>query len=131
MKELKDKNELVFNARKDCSIFQNYFSSLAQNLVSLFPNIFTESREPKNWKVSSYYDNKAVSKNLNFQLLEMSREKKLSVLKGLNPSKAAVIDNLSNEFLKDSADVLAWPICQLYNLSIKLNAFPRSCKIES
>ena len=34
-------------------------------------------------------------------------KKDLSVLKGLNPSKAAVIDNLSNEFLKDSADVLA------------------------
>ena len=48
MKELKDKNELVFNARKNCFIIQNYFSSLAQNLVSLFPNIFTESREPKN-----------------------------------------------------------------------------------
>ena len=56
---LKDKNEIVFNATKNCFIFKNYFSSLAQNLVSklpLSPNIFTES------KITSYYDNNAVSR---------------------------------------------------------------------
>ena len=70
-----------------------------------------------------------MSKNLNFQLWETSPETKLSILKGLNPSKAADIDNLCGKFLKDSAHVLAWPISQLFNLSIKLNSFPRSCKI--
>ena len=50
-------------------------------------------------------------------------------MKGLNPSKAAGIDNLSGNFLKDGADVLARSISQLCNLSIKLNSFPRSCKI--
>ena len=51
---LKDKNEIVFNATKNCSIFKNYFSSLAHNLVSMLllsPNIFTES------KIASYSDN--------------------------------------------------------------------------
>ena len=62
-------------------------------------------------------------------LREKSPEKKLSILKGLNPSKAAGIDNLSGKFLKDGAHVLARPISQLCNLSIKLNSFPRSCKI--
>ena len=105
---------------------KNYFSSLAQNLVSklpLSPNIFTES------KIASYYDNNAVSKDLNFQLLEKSPQKILNILKGLNPSKAAGIDNLSGKFLKDGAHVLERPISQLCNLSIKLNSFPRSCKI--
>ena len=39
-----EKNEIVFNATKNCSIFKNYFSSLAQNLVSklpLSPDFFT------------------------------------------------------------------------------------------
>ena len=58
------------------------------------PNIFIES------KVASYYDIHAVSKDLNFQLLEMSPEQILSILKGLNPSKAVGIDNLSGKFLK-------------------------------
>ena len=70
-----------------------------------------------------------MSKDLNFQLLEISPEKILSILKGLNPSKAAGIDNLSCKFLKDVAHVLARPISQICNLSIKLNSFPRTCKI--
>ena len=38
---LKDKNEIVFNAIKNCSIFEKYFSSPAHNLVSyLFRLIF-------------------------------------------------------------------------------------------
>ena len=60
---LKDKNEVVFNVTKNCSIFKNHFSSIANNLVyklPLSPNIFTES------KITSYYDNNAMSKDLNF-----------------------------------------------------------------
>ena len=101
---LNDKNEIVFNATKNCSIFKNYFSSLAHNMVfklPLSPNIFTES------KIASYYDNNAASKDLNFQLSETSPEKILSILKGLNHSKAAGIDNLLGKFLKDDAHVLA------------------------
>ena len=123
---LKDKNEIVFNATKNCSIFKNFFSSLAENLVSklpLSPNIFTES------KIASYYDSNAVSKDLNFQLVETSPEKILSILKGLNPYKVACIDNLSGKILKDGTQVLARPISQLSNLSIKLNSFSRSYKI--
>ena len=50
-------------------------------------------------------------------------------MKGLNPSKTASIDNLSGKFLEDGADILARRISQRCNLSIKLNSFPRSCKI--
>ena len=70
-----------------------------------------------------------MSKDLNFQLSEMSPEKRLSILKGLNPSKAAGIDDLIDKFLKDGAHVLAQPISQLCNLSIKLHSLPRNCKI--
>ena len=97
---LKDKNEIVFNATKNCSISKNYFSSLAHNLVSklpLAPNIFTESI------IASYYDNNTVPKDLDFQLSETSPEKILSILKSLNPSKTAGFDNLSGKFLKDIA----------------------------
>ena len=59
------------------------------------------------------------------QLLEAYPEK-ISILKGLYPSKAAGIDNLSDNFGKSGTDVLARPIFQLCNLSNKLNSFPRS-----
>ena len=51
---LKSRNEVLFNTSKNCSIFKNYSSSLAHNLVSMLvlsPNIFTES------KIASYSDN--------------------------------------------------------------------------
>ena len=70
-----------------------------------------------------------MSKDLNFQLSEMSPEKRLSILKGLNPSKAAGIDDLIDKFLKDGAHVLAQPISQICNLSIKLHSLPRNCEI--
>ena len=50
-------------------------------------------------------------------------------MKDLNPPNAAGIDNLSGKFLIDSANILARPISQLCNLSIKHNSFRRSCKI--
>ena len=122
---LKDRNKIVFNNTKNCSLFKSFFSNLAQNLVSKLPpspNVFIES------KVASYYDDIKL-KDLNFEFSETSPEKILNILKGLNPSKAVGIDNVSGKFLKDGADILARPISQLCNLSIKLNSFPRSCKI--
>ena len=86
------------------------------------PNVFTES------KAASYCDD-IKFKDLNFEFSETSSEKILNILKDLNPSKATGIDNLSGKFLKDGADILARPISQLCNLSIKLGSFPTSCKI--
>ena len=122
---LKDKNEIDFSDTKNCRILKSFFSNYAQNLTSKLPpspNAFTES------KVASYYDI-IKFKDLNLEFSETSPEKTLNILKGLNPTKAAGIDNLSGKFLKYGADILARTISQLCNLSIKLNSFPRSCNI--
>ena len=52
-----------------------------------------------------------------------------NILKSLNLSKAVGIDKLSGKFLKDGAGILARPISQICNLSVKLSSFSRSCKI--
>ena len=98
---LKDRNEIVSNDTKNCSIFKSFFSNLAQNLINkLSPstNIFTES------KVESYFDDIKFM-DLNFKFSELSSEKMLNLLKGLNPSKAAGVDNLSGKFLNDGFDI--------------------------
>ena len=82
---LKDKNEIVFSATKNCSIFKNYFSSFAHNVVfklPLSPDVFTES------KIASYYGNNATSKNLNFQLSEMSPEKNIKYFERFKPKNS-------------------------------------------
>ena len=38
------------------------------------------------------------------------------------------MDRISSEFLKDGTDVLALPLCNLVNLSIKQSLFPDQCK---
>ena len=63
-----------------------------------------------------------MSKDSSFQLLETSPEK-IYILKCLNPSKAAAIDNLYG------AHVLARLISELCNLSIKLNCFQEVAKL--
>ena len=55
--------------------------------------------------------------------------KKINVLKGLNPSNEAGTDALSEKLLKDGADILARPIFQVCNLSVKLISFSRSFKV--
>ena len=47
----------------------------------------------------------------------------------MNPDKAVGIDNLSGNFLKDGASILAKPISKICNLSIKYSLFPTDCQI--
>ena len=47
----------------------------------------------------------------------------------MNIDKAAGIDNLSETFLKDGVNILAKPISELCNLSIKHSLFPTDCHI--
>ena len=109
---LKDK-KLLHNERKNCFIFKSFFSGLTQNVVSKLnpsPNVFLESN------VTSYDHIKF--KDLNFEFSETSK-KILNILRELNPSRAAGIDNLSGKFPKDNTDILARTISQLCNLCQK------------
>ena len=47
----------------------------------------------------------------------------------MDENKAAGLDNLSGKFLKDGATILAKPLSQICNLSIKYSTFPNDCKI--
>ena len=53
----------------------------------------------------------------------------LKHLQDLDENKAAGLDNLSDKFLKHGTTVLAKPISQICNLSIKYSIFPSDCKI--
>ena len=52
----------------------------------------------------------------------------LNLLKSINPTNAAGIDNIAGKFLKEGASVLATPLTQICNLSICLSTFPDKCK---
>ena len=59
----------------------------------------------------------------------MTEDHVLQLLKDMYVDKATGIDNLSGIFLKDGANILAKPISELCNLSIKYSVFPKDCPI--
>ena len=79
--------------------------------------------------VHQYYEKTLKLPRSNFKFDFVSEDYILKFLKNINEDKAAGIDNLSGKFLKDGAAVLAKPISQICNLSIKYSHFPTDCKI--
>ena len=59
----------------------------------------------------------------------MSEETVLKLRQDLDENKDAGLDNLSGKFLKGEATVLAKPVSQICNFSIKHSIFPSDCKI--
>ena len=76
---------------------------------------------------------KKIYKNLNittkFQLKPTTEDIVLELLKNIDISEAAGVDNLPGRFLKDGAVVLAKPVTEICNLSIKSKIFPDPCKL--
>ena len=66
-----------------------------------------------------------------FHFTKVSEKTISDFLKELKFNKATGIDNLSRCFLKDRSKVLATPIKQICNLSIKLSTVPDQSKLES
>ena len=76
--------------------------------------------------VAKFYNN-ANSKN-SFSFTRVSQDTVMKILKNIDITKSAGIDNLSGRFIKDGAEILASPIAQLCNLSIATSWFPDCCK---
>ena len=64
-----------------------------------------------------------------FELVCITEETIKKLLCCLDVSKAPGMDEISPRFLKDGAEVLAKPICDIVNLSIKLSTFHDKCRI--
>ena len=64
-----------------------------------------------------------------FHFTKVSEKTISDFLKELKTNKATGIDDISGPFLKDGSKVLATPIAQICNLSIKLSTVPDECKI--
>ena len=121
----KKNDSIKFDDAENASIFKDFFSKLADDLVAKLPS---PSGRFGISSVKSYYKKILGSPSLNFELAPTTEANILMILQSLQTDKAAGIDNISSRFLKDGAKILAEPICQLCNLSISLSLFPADCK---
>ena len=123
---LKKEDIISFDDTTNASIFKEFYSNLADDLVKKLP------KSSEKFGISSvvkYYAESVDSTISHFKLKETTENTIYSILQSLNIDKAAGIDNISSRFLKDGANILKKPICQICNLSIKLSKFPNQCKI--
>ena len=110
-------------------IFSNSFCSFFTNVTSTWKGIVFDLGN-KAWKYQRESHLKAKI-NPEGKLFQFTRVKKIDVLKILKSfitSKAAGIDNLPPEILKDTADELSAPLCILINKSLQVSSFPTSEK---
>ena len=66
---------------------------------------------------------------IDFEFSNVVKEDIKKILLSVDTSKAAGIYQIQAKFLRDGTEVLALPLRNIINLSIKLSAFPEECKI--
>ena len=77
----------------------------------------------------NYYVKTSRNVSNDFEFPNVSEEGIKKILLSIDTSKAAGMDQIPAKFLRDSAEVLALPLRNIINLSIKLSIFPEQCKI--
>ena len=116
----------AFDNKTNANTFKEFFCNLAGDLVAKLP---PPSKRFGLDTVRSYYQDILGLLPSKFKFSNVTEDHVLQLLKDMNVDKAAGIDNLSGKFLKDGANILAKPISELCNLSIKYSLFPTDCQI--
>ena len=122
---LKNDGAIQFEPMKNANIFKDFYSDLAGTLVRKLPVALNKFN---NNSTKQYYMNIEKSCH-NFELCSATLETIKKILACLDSSKAPGLDKISLKFLKDGTEVLALPLCNLVNLSIKQSLFHDQYKI--
>ena len=113
---------LQFNEKKNANTFKDFYSNLAEDLVSQLTaakNIFCMN------SVKEYYSALDIpSDSFKFQLT--NKEDNLKIISDVDPAKACSLDEIPFRIQKDGAEISAAPISQVVNMSLG-SAFPESC----
>ena len=104
--------------------FKGFYSNLAGDLLATLPKLVNRYTIKF---VSDSYEKLSLSEN--FTLDSITEGYLFNVLKNVEVTKAAGIDQISGKVLKDGARVLAKPISEMCNLFMALGSFPDACKI--
>ena len=118
-------NQIVKHDTKSIlKTFRSFYSNLAGNLSAKLP----KSANRYTIKFGSdYYETLSLSEK--FKLDSITEGYLFNVLKHVEVTKAAGVDQISGKFLKDGGPIVAKPICELCNLSMALGSFSDACKI--
>ena len=120
---LKENHFPQFDDKQNANTFKNFYSKLPSELVEKLPtakNIFSEN------SVKKYYSAMNIPSN-SFKFRNAKREEIYKILINIDPNKTCGIDEIPGRSLKDGAELLTEPLCEIINLSL-ISKFPLMCK---
>ena len=116
----------VFDSMSVARIFNRFYTSVADNLVSKLPNpcgLFHTTTE----LFKSFYSSK-IGLRPSFCLSPVSSHFIRKQLSSLDPKKAVGLDDISSLFLRDGTDCIVAPVKHIVNISIITETVPSSFK---
>ena len=117
---------MTFDPFAISEVFQKFYSNLASKLVDKLPAAVNKFGLHS---IEVYYKNVLHLQESRFTFQTIESRFVLKLLKNVEVNKAVDMDIVPGRFLKDGADILAIPVTQICNLSIKLSHFPNNCKL--
>ena len=121
---LKKDGAIQFEVMENANTFKMFYSELVgglQEKLPRAPNKFSSQ------KTRNYYTKTSCNIFNDFEFSNSSEEDFKKILLSLHTSKAAGME-IPAKFLRDGAEVLALPLKNIIDLSIKLSALPEECK---
>ena len=114
-----------FEPTKNANTFWDFYTALAGKLVTKLPAALNKFN---NNLTKQYYMN--IEKSCyNFELCNAALETIKKILACLDSPNVPALNEICSTFLKDGPEVLALPLCNLVNLSIKESLFTDQIKI--
>lgn len=108
-------------AKEIAEAFNSHFVEIGPKLASSISQGTSNSNSD-----FSKYVNKAES---TFNLMEITPDVILDIIKAMSPKNATGLDNVSCRFLKDAAPIICQPLAVIFNKSVETGIFPSGLKL--
>lgn len=118
IKELKIDGTSLSQPSQISNAFNEYFATIGPKLAHEISITGDDA---------SYVNYLTINENL-FYFQPTTKDKVLSLLNGLCMSKATGLDMISARLIRESADVISFSLCQMFNKSLELGIFPDDWK---
>ena len=119
VKELKGNDTFICNSNKISNVFNGHFSTIGPRLAREIP--LTSDEE------SIYLNN--IPENYNKFCFRLTTSSVVFThLNRLSQTKATGLDNISAKLIRECADIISGPLCDLFNKSLMSGIFPDDWK---
>ena len=123
---LKKDDAIQFEELEKANTFKRFYSELDGGLQEKLPKVTNKFTSQK---TTNYYAKTSWNVSNDFEFSNVCEEDVKKILISLDTSTTTGMNQIPAKFLRDGAEVLALPLGNIINLSIKLSTFPEECKI--